>query len=80
MKSQAFVDRHELWGDEQRRAAAAVEREIKRRKLELIRFSFCDQHGILRGKTLVAAQAASAMPGRLRTASRPLRTLIDSAP
>ena len=28
---------------------------IKQHKLELVRFSFVDQHGILRGKTLVAA-------------------------
>jgi glutamine synthetase len=59
--SLTFVDRHELWRDEQRRAAAAVEREIKRRKLEVVRFAFADQHGVLRGKTLVAAEAAQAM-------------------
>jgi glutamine synthetase len=57
----SFVDRHELWSDEQRRAASAVERAIKRRKLEVIRFAFCDQHGVLRGKTLVASDAAKAM-------------------
>src|SRR6185436_7264252 len=56
-----FVDRHDLWTPEQRRAAAAVEREIKRRKLEVVRFAFCDQHGVLRGKTLVASEAAKAM-------------------
>src|SRR3954467_13697719 len=60
-RSRAFVDRHELWSGDQRRAASAVEREIKRRKLEVIRFAFCDQHGVLRGKTLVAAEAAKAM-------------------
>jgi glutamine synthetase len=60
-RPQSFVDRHELWTAEQRRAAAAVEREIKQRKLEVIRFAFCDQHGVLRGKTLVASEAASAM-------------------
>jgi len=60
-RPQTFVDRHELWSAEQRRAAAAVEREIKQRKLEVIRFAFCDQHGVLRGKTLVASEAASAM-------------------
>src|SRR3954464_11413175 len=60
-RSRAFVDRHELWSGEQRRAAAAVEREIRRRKLEVIRFAFCDQHGVLRGKTLVASEAARAM-------------------
>ena len=57
----SFVDRHDLWSGEQRRAAAAVEREIKRRKLEVVRFAFCDQHGVLRGKTLVASEAARAM-------------------
>ena len=56
-----FVDRHDLWSPEQRRAAAAVERAIKRHKLELIRFTFVDQHGVLRGKTLVASEAAHAM-------------------
>src|SRR6185295_3522284 len=57
----SFVDRHDLWSDEQRRAASAVEREIKRRKLEVIRFAFCDQHGVLRGKPLVASEAIKAM-------------------
>src|SRR6476620_7752034 len=60
-RMQSFVDRHDLWSGDQRRAATAVEREIKRRKLEVVRFAFCDQHGVLRGKTLVAAEAASAM-------------------
>jgi glutamine synthetase len=50
-----------LWSGEQRRAATAVEREIKRRKLEVVRFAFCDQHGVLRGKTLIASEAVSAM-------------------
>src|SRR4051812_31620023 len=59
--SLTFVDRHDLWTAEQRRAATAVEREIKRRKLDVIRFAFCDQHGGLRGKALVAAEAAAAM-------------------
>ena len=59
--SETFVDRHDLWSAEQRRAAAAVEREIKRRKLEVVRFAFADQHGVLRGKTLVASDAARAM-------------------
>jgi glutamine synthetase len=57
----AFVDRHDLWTAEQRWAAAAVERLIAREKLETVRFSFCDQHGVLRGKTLVASEAAKAM-------------------
>jgi glutamine synthetase len=57
----AFVDRHDLWTGEQRRAGAALEREIKRRKLELMRFAFADQHGVLRGKTLVVDEAIAAL-------------------
>ena len=57
----SFADRHELWSAEQRRAAVSVEREIRRRKLETVRFAFCDQHGVLRGKTLVADEALKAL-------------------
>jgi glutamine synthetase len=60
-RSRTFVDRHELWTAEQHRAATAAEREIKRRQLEVVRFAFCDQHGVLRGKTLVASEAVKAM-------------------
>jgi glutamine synthetase len=56
-----FVDHHDLWTGEQRRAAAALEREIRRRKLEVVRFAFADQHGVLRGKTLVAEEAIAAL-------------------
>jgi glutamine synthetase len=57
----SFVERHSLWSDVQARAAAVVDRTIRRKKLELVRFSFADQHGVLRGKTLVAAEAARAL-------------------
>jgi glutamine synthetase len=58
-----FVARHALWSDAQADAARAVDKAIKRHKLALVRFSFCDQHGILRGKTLVASEAPHAMRG-----------------
>ena len=58
----SFVERHGLWNAGRTSAPrAAVERAIKRHKLEVVRFSFADQHGVLRGKTLLAAEAASAM-------------------
>jgi glutamine synthetase len=59
--SGSFVERHDLWDDAQAKAAAQVERIIKKEKLEVVRFSFADQHGVLRGKTLLAAEAAQAM-------------------
>src|SRR6478672_6647823 len=59
--TQSFVERHGLWTDEQARRAKAVAQAIKKNKLELIRFSFADQHGVLRGKTVVAADAPDLM-------------------
>jgi glutamine synthetase len=56
-----FVDRHELWSDAQRRAALGVEKTIRQKRLELVRFSFADQHGTLRGKTLLAPEAIHVM-------------------
>ena len=41
-------------------AARAVLREVERRGLETIRFAFVDQHGVLRGKAIVASGLASA--------------------
>ena len=35
-----------------------VARAIKKHKLEVVRFSFADQHGVLRGKTLLAGGSA----------------------
>jgi glutamine synthetase len=59
--SAAFVDRHGLWSADQARLAREVVRAIKANKLELVRFSFADQHGVLRGKTLLAADAIGAL-------------------
>ena len=60
-KPVTFVERHGLWSDAQAKAAPQVERIIKKEKLEVVRFSFADQHGVLRGKTLLASEVASAM-------------------
>jgi len=60
-KSASFVERHGLWNDAQAKAAAQVDRIIKKEKLEVLRFSFADQHGVLRGKALLASEAAGAM-------------------
>src|SRR5262245_57913189 len=57
----SFVERHGLWTDEDARAAKAVEQQIVKQKLELVRFSFADQHGVLRGKTIMAADAPALM-------------------
>jgi len=53
----SFVVRHALWSDEQKEAAQRLRRVAEEKGLELIRFSFPDQHGVLRGKALVASEA-----------------------
>ena len=54
-----FVARHGLWTDAQRDAAAEVAARIE--KLGVVRFAFSDAHGVVRGKTLVAADAVRAL-------------------
>jgi glutamine synthetase len=59
--ARSFVERHSLWSDEQFEAAAKADKLIEERALEVVRFSFPDQHGILRGKTVLANEAARMM-------------------
>jgi glutamine synthetase len=56
-----FVERHGLWLDEQREAARSLRKVAEEKNLETIRLSFVDQHGILRGKTLIAAEALASL-------------------
>ncbi len=71
-KSASFVERHGLWSDAQTKAAAQVERIVKKEKLEVVRFSFADQHGVLRGKALLASEA----PGAMRSGVTMTTTLL----
>lgn len=50
-----------LWTAERQAAAREAERRIQAGELTVVRLSFADQHGILRGKTLVAGEIAAAM-------------------
>ena len=59
--AESFVERNGLWTAAEEKAAAEIERAIKRDRLEVVRFSFADQHGVLRGKTLLASEVASAL-------------------
>jgi glutamine synthetase len=47
-----FVERHNLWTDAQFAAALQIRRIVDTHGIDLVRVSFPDQHGILRGKTL----------------------------
>src|SRR6201997_3720208 len=56
-----FVERHGLWSEEQREAARSLRKIAEEKHLETIRLSFADQHGILRGKTLIASEALASL-------------------
>lgn len=57
----SFVARHGIWSEAQRAAAHALRDEVEARGLEVVRFAFADQHGILRGKTVAAAELERAL-------------------
>ena len=57
----SFVERHGLWSKEQQEAASRLRKIVEEKNLEVIRLSFPDQHGILRGKTLVASEALASL-------------------
>ena len=46
-------------GAGRRKACANVLEQIENHGLDTVRLAFADQHGVLRGKTLMAAQAVS---------------------
>ncbi|NYZ13674.1 glutamine synthetase [Azospirillum sp. RWY-5-1] len=55
------VDRPGPWSAEQEQAALRLVAEIDAGRIEVVRFLFADQHGVLRGKALVGAAASKAL-------------------
>jgi glutamine synthetase len=56
-----FLERFAPWSDEQKEAAARALRLVQEQGLEVVRIAFADQHGLLRGKTLMAGETAGAL-------------------
>ncbi len=56
-----FVERYGLWSDEQHAAAERVLATVQEKGLEVVRLSFPDQHGLLRGKAIFSRALRSAM-------------------
>jgi len=56
----SFVKTHGLWTDAQNAAFVQLLERLKESAVQVVRFSFPDQHGLLRGKTLVVADAIKA--------------------
>lgn len=66
---EGFVDVHGLWGEPEYAAAAQMRRVVEERGIELLRLSFCDQHGTLRGKTLVGPAMGAGVKDGVRVPS-----------
>ena len=49
-----FVEHHDLLDSDEHQHFDRVLKSIKENDLEVVRLSFADQHGILRGKTVVS--------------------------
>jgi glutamine synthetase len=64
-----FIDRHDLWSDAQYAASAQMRRVIDELGIEMIRFGFVDQHGVIHGKTIARAAVAAAMRSGLTAPS-----------
>lgn len=56
----AIEPRHGGWGDAERKAAGEVLRRVADAGVETVRVVFADQHGITRGKTIMAADMRAA--------------------
>ncbi|MCR4471730.1 glutamine synthetase family protein [Burkholderia sp. SCN-KJ] len=56
----SFVESHGLWTDSQHDAYEVLLERLKKSDVQVVRFSFPDQHGLLRGKTLVVDEAINA--------------------
>ena len=56
-----FVERHDLWSNVELNAAHHVMDQVREKQLDVVRLSFADQHGVLRGKSIFGEALPSAM-------------------
>ncbi|MDQ7070960.1 MAG: glutamine synthetase family protein [Rhodobacterales bacterium] len=57
----SFVEKHGLWDAQTRERAQAIVARAEAAELEVVRISFADQHGVLRGKTLMIDSLKTAL-------------------
>jgi glutamine synthetase len=58
-----FIDRHGLWGDDERRQAQEIQRRVEAEKLRYVRLAWSDTHGYARAKMLTVPAFLSALNG-----------------
>jgi glutamine synthetase len=66
-----FVERNRLWSDEQKSAGERLLRVMSERRIDAVRVSFADIHGILRGKTVTARAFESVLRNGIDCSSGP---------
>lgn len=64
-----FVDRHDLWSESQYAAAAQMRRVVDELGVEMVRFAFVDQAGVVRGKTIARSSVGAVMRNGLTAPS-----------
>lgn len=64
-----FIEKYSLLNADQTKMANEVLQKIKSESIKTVRFSFSDQHGILRGKTLLAAEVEGAFSSGISVTS-----------
>ena len=52
MAGTGFIERHDLWSDDQRRLAADLKSRVEREGIQLIRLAWADPHGASRAKAV----------------------------
>jgi glutamine synthetase len=57
----SLVERAGLWTEDRKVATREAERRMKAGEMSVVRLAFADQHGILRGKTIVASEVDAAL-------------------
>jgi glutamine synthetase len=57
----SLVERAGLWTEDRKAATREAERRMRAGELSVVRLAFADQHGVLRGKTLIASEVDVAL-------------------
>ena len=66
-----FIERHNLYSEQQRAAAAETMARVGQLGIEVVRLVWPDQHGLLRGKSLSRDGFASALRGGIEITMAP---------
>ena len=75
----SFAEQCGIHDEARQRALKHTEKLIATGGIELVRFAWCDLHGTLRGKTLVASAAAKAMQDGVGLVSL-VSSIVDFVP